>query len=179
MITLNKREKTIAVICVLFCLAFIGKQFVYARFVDYRDGLDNRMELVVRKIAQAKGVVHQETGYDTRLKDIERSVGLVSSEGDEMTRMASKAEAVARQVSIRVINVQPLTVRQEKFFVVYPLEVVLEGSWKGIARFINLMQTSNVSLSISQMRLEKHTAEGPSLHGRIVFSWIRLRPVEY
>ena len=176
MITLNKREKIIAVVCLTFCLGFVGKQLILSRFVDYRDGLEDRLELVARKITQAQGIIHREQDYDLRLNDVEKRIGLVSSEGEEMARMASKVEEVGRQVTVRVVNVQPLSVHKEKFYFIYPLEVVLEGEWKGIARFVNCMQASNGSLNIEQMRLEKSSDAARSLRGRIVLSWIRLRP---
>jgi hypothetical protein len=173
---LNKREKIIGVLCLMFCLFFVGKQIILTRFIDYQDELETRIKVVSRKIAQAKLIVRNQDFYEGRLKDLANKVGVISSEGTEVARGASRMEEVARQVGVRIVNVQPKAAREEKYFNVYSLEVVLEGEWKGAARFIQLFQASDISLNINELRLEKYSQEATALRGRLVLNWIRFKP---
>ena len=139
--TLNKREKIIAGVCLAFCLLFFGKQAAVAVFVDYQDELDNRVDLVKEKIAKARVVMAREPALQARIKDLSASIGTVTTEGAEMARGASRMEEVAGQVGVRIINVQPRTVRQEKFFSVIAVnqQIINNSSlavWKaGILNF--------------------------------------------
>ena len=171
---LNNREKIIGVLCMIFCLFFIGKQIIYTRFVDFQDDLETRIKVTSRKIAQAKAIIGRQFSYEAKLKELASKVGVVSSEGTEVAHSASRMEEVARQVGVRIVKVQPRTMRQEKYFNVYLLEVVLEGEWKSVARFIQLLQTSDGSLNIDELNLEKYSQEVTGLRGKIVVSWIRL-----
>jgi hypothetical protein len=176
---LTDREKMIFGVCIVLCLFFVGKHLVFRPLVEYRGELMDRIKVVRHKIAEARRFAAKESACDARREALSGIIGVAGVEGSETAHLVSKVEEVARQVYVRVVNVQPQTMSQKKFYYVYSLEIVIEGDWGSIARFIHLLQIAEPSLAIDQMRLEKIAENALALRGRIFLTWIRLKPAAH
>lgn len=172
---LTKREKIIALLCGAACVVFIGKQLFFERFFDSASDLEDRINVTARKITQAKALVKRQTGFDERLRELLRQIGVVTSESADMSGFTSEIENVARQAAVRVVNIQPQSVRQEKYYVVYPIEAALEGDWISICKFIHLLQSSEAALNLDELSLRKNSEETTVLQGQLSISVIRLK----
>jgi hypothetical protein len=175
---LTKREKIIAALCQVLIFSFLVKEILFSSILPLGEGLEDRVGIMEQKIAKTKAIIQRRDVYDRQLNAFEKMLGLASSEGVEMSDMAGRIGSAARQVNVKVSNIQPLKPREEKYFQIFPVEVTLDGEWPGLAKFIYLMQSQENSFGVEEADLEKYDTNTAALRGRLVLTRVRLKKAE-
>lgn len=171
----STREKVIAAVCGLICAAFLVKKVLVTGVAEYGGRLEDRITVVSGRLAQARQEISREGYYDGRLRYFTDILGKVGSEGAETSSMASRLDILAKSLNVRVLNVQPQKLREEKYYSVFPVEVIFEGKWKDVMNFLSRISSASERMEVRSLRLEKYTDPLADLRGSLVVARFRLR----
>jgi Tfp pilus assembly protein PilO len=173
---LNKREYIILAICVSLVLAYIGYQYYKNSSEESGSGIKGEIQIAQRKLAKNQSTIARGPGLNQQYLQLVKVLGTSKSEGVELSAMISKLEALARESNMHVANVQPQRTVTKDIVRIFSVELVVDGKWSSIAKFLYLAQSQPNFLNVEELNMEKYSDITSSLRGRIVLSRTRVIP---
>ncbi|MDD3374459.1 MAG: type 4a pilus biogenesis protein PilO [Candidatus Omnitrophica bacterium] len=173
---LSKRESQIFILCILVFLIYIGFQFVYKPIKSQEDLFEKKISVIKKKIKKNLNILKEEgvvkIAYDQYLEAFAQKL----SDQQEMSRISSEIEAVAKEADIKIIDMKPQRIREESFFKNFSLTVQTEGTMNLIMKFLYFLEQKPHHFQIEEVRLEKRSIRSQDIRCEIVASRILLDP---
>ena len=175
MVKLNEREKTIFIVCVVLIAAFGVFQLVLKPLKDAKENAADRIRVDERKLKKNLEIIKHSQSTEKQYQKLIEVMGTAGTEGAEVSTMVSRLEAAAKEADIHIANMQPQhSVVKQDIVRVFPVELVIDGQWAAITKFLYLVQSPPDLLNIEELNLEKYSDATAALRGRIVLSRVRV-----
>jgi Tfp pilus assembly protein PilO len=170
---LSKRELIIIIISAIIILSYVAYRFV-SNSPSEDGGLKGQIQMAHRKLGKNQAVISKGPAITQQYHQLVKILGVAKSEGVEVSAMVSKLEALAKESNMHVANVQPQRAVNKDIVRIFSVELVVDGKWSSIAKFLYLAQSQPNFLNVDELSLEKYSDITSSLRGRIVLSRIRV-----
>lgn len=171
---LNQRELIILALTVLMILAYGVFQFVIKPIQEGSEDIDSRITVAERKLAKNMAVINQAPALEAEYERLINYLGKASSEGAEASAMVARLEAAAREAGVHIANMQPQRAISKDILRIFPMELIIEGKWAKVVRFIYLVQAKPNLFNIDELNLEKYSDTASDLRGRLLLSRVKV-----
>ncbi|MCK4518481.1 MAG: type 4a pilus biogenesis protein PilO [Candidatus Omnitrophica bacterium] len=167
---LSKREKIIFFAAVSCVSIAILKTLVIAP-LNHKINLINRdiktsakqLELYMRYLSQKEAIAAE---YQKYLGNIKKS----ASNQEEMAKMLSEIEQLARNSSVYVTDMKPQKTAEKDFYVEYNIEVEIESEVESLINFLHQLNNSPQLLRAKKLRLNLKQKESTLLKSSILIT---------
>ncbi|MEI8012844.1 MAG: GspMb/PilO family protein [Candidatus Omnitrophota bacterium] len=170
----TRREVLFTVIATIFLLSYSVIQFGIRPFQKSCVDVREQIKLTGDTLIQSERVVGRagamEKGYDQLVKVF----GHPADENKETSAMMSHLETAAGSSGIHIVNMQPLRNGGKNLLKTFSVEVVFDGAWDTITKFLYLAQSRPNLLRIDDLNIEKYLELKGTLRGRVVLTTIRI-----
>jgi Tfp pilus assembly protein PilO len=167
---LNRREKLILVFTVILLLVYTVFQFMIKPMREGGNDITDRIQMAQHRLSKQQEIIHRQKAIEKEYKGLVDFLGAASSEGAEATAIVAKLEAAARESKVHIANMQPQRAVTKDILRVFPVELIVEGDWPSVVKFIYTVQNKSNLFNIDELNLEKYSDASSSLRGRLLLS---------
>ena len=169
--TLKSRERFMLIACVVLGLVFVGYQFLVKPFLEQAEVIDQKIELQENKLRKNLETIQQGQSVDAEFNNLLRILG--ERQGDE-AELVSVIESAAGQSNINISNMQPQKAVGRDFYKTYAVNLVMDGSWKDMIKFLYLLENAPHFCQVQQITIEKNSMMADTVRGRLTIGKLRV-----
>ncbi len=166
MLVLKFREQVIAAIAGLLVFSLAWTYFVIQPICAYQADLDTALKEKSLKLYEAKKVLDGQAAKSS----MEFALKKFYSDGlpqEEMSRMIKEIESAAAADGLQVVETKPQPLVQNSGWYELKINIVFEGRWIDIAKFLYQLDGSSKPLLINEITLESTLAQQLTIRGRL------------
>jgi len=172
---LTSREKLISLICCFMIAVFVLYHFAW-RFVKGNiDGLDAQIDGRLAGLKKARQLLAEASGYQQRYDEYLGRLGQNDSDEAVFSRLLSEIEQVSSQAGLKVSDMKPLRMREEKFYRMFPVSVAVDGELVATLEFIDLLQDHSHRFDVIDMRMDQAQRKGAEIKTRLVLGKVFIK----
>ena len=172
--TLNRRELVILYVCAAVIGVYGIFMLAVRPLIERGEAIGGQIEAAERRLAKNVQTAQQAADVDAEYQRLVSILGTEGSEGAEGSSMVSKLEAAARQADVQIANMQPQRTVSKEILKAFPVEIVIDGKWPNIVKFLYLVQSDPNLFNVDRLSLEKYSDTTASLRGNFVLSRTRV-----
>lgn len=166
----SRREKIFAFLAIGAGLFFMAYTFIlrpmFSKLAAQEEEIgsgDLQWKKSLKILSQEQSITRQYQPYSEILK-------LKGSDEQEMARVLSEVEAVAKGINIRVLDMKPKKVKSLDLYKSFSVDLVVEGAVRDISRFMLELQSPPRLIKVEKFRLQKESSAQPALKAFLVVS---------
>ncbi len=122
---------------------------VRAKFVR----INQSIKISEKQLAHDLRNVHQQEEITAEFEKYVEYVSRTGSDEEEVARVLGEIESLARQSSIYLANMKPLTPKEVDFYKEYAVEIEVEADINLLTQFLHQLNTSVQLLRVEKLRL--------------------------
>ncbi len=170
---LSKREGIIFIVTIAIIGVYGIFSLVVKPWLESAQDIDDQITAAEQKLGKQYKILAEARNKEKHYVKMVEAIGKVSSDAQEISSITNSLEKTSRQVGVKIANMQPQRPSNRGDFVVFAVDMILEGEWSKVVRFLYEIQNQPNSFSIIELNLEKYSDTTNVLRGRIVVSKIK------
>jgi hypothetical protein len=171
---LNPREKAILSLTLAVITAAGVMQLIIKPLRENSEDINGQIEATQKRLQKSLSLIQE---ADVRQNDYQKLAdifGKSSSEGVEASMIVAALEAAAKEAHVHIGNMQPQRALNKGSFSVFSVDLIVDGSWASITKFIYNVQVKPVFLNIEEMNIVKSSDTSSDLRARLLLSRLRV-----
>ncbi len=167
---LSKRESKIFIFCIFMIFIYVSYQFVYKPIEKKSKVLEGKIFKTQRRLKKNTKVLQRESVVQKKHKKYIVRFKQSLSNQEEMNRIFSEVEKVARESNVKIIDMKPNKIKEIDFYKVFSVNIQTQGSMDLISKFLYVLESDPYYFRIDEMNLEKRSTRTSYIKCRIVVS---------
>jgi Tfp pilus assembly protein PilO len=170
--TLSPRERLIFWICGFMIAVFVLYNFGWRMFQDGVDGIEGQISARTAKLKKARQSLVEAESYQQRHQDYQKSLGQQGTDEAVASQLLSEIEQVSVQTGLKVSDLKPLRIREDKFYRTFPVSVTVDGSFVTTLEFIDVLQNDPHRFDVLDLRMDQAQRRGEEIKTRLIMGKI-------
>lgn len=152
---LTKRELTIAIICLIFALAYGTLYGVIKPFYANQEELAQEIDAKKSLLRKYMETIDRADSLKRKYQDFLNQFRQNDNNDQVMTQLLSQIEKQASQLGLRISDLKPQRVKKEKFYNRFSVSLSLDSSVVDITKFLYTLQTEPYLFYVDEFTIEK------------------------
>ncbi len=165
---MTQREKMIFLICCFMIGLFLVYNLAWRSFKNNVDGIDVKIRAAAVKLQKARQTMTDAQRYERRYGEYQKSLSPQGTDEAVVSRLLSEIEQVSSQTGLKVSDLKPLRIREEKFYRVFPVSVIVDGTLVTTLEFIDVLQKEPYRFDVLDLRMDQTQRKGEEIKTRLV-----------
>ena len=153
MLKLKKREKQIFYIVVVLLSLFLVERLVFRPLADRLGQQDKEIELTKMKLTKAKLMAGQKGDILKEYSELEKYMKIKGSDEEVTSELLKEIEALARDSSISISEIKPISNQKRGVSKEHTIEVRTEASMPQLINFLYRLNNSTSMLRVQKFSL--------------------------
>lgn len=150
---LNKREKFLLYLTVALLVIWVLHGFIVKPIANKWKQIDEKIEISGLSLEKNQKIIDRKDRIRREYEKYATSVKMTGSEEEEMAKLLTEIESLARSSSVRIIGIKPRPIKKVQFYNIYFVELDAEGDIGQISKFIYDIQNSPQLLKVDKFSL--------------------------
>ncbi len=169
---MTRREKLIFLICCCMIGLFLVYNLVWRSFRENVDGIDAQVSVAAAQLKKIRRTVADARPYEQRYAAYQKSLSQQGTDEAVVSRLLSEIEQVSTQTGLKVSDLKPLRIRDEKFYRMFPVSVMVDGTLVTTLEFIDVLQKEPHRFDVLDLRIDQTQRKGEEIKSRVVMGKI-------
>lgn len=166
--TLTRREKLIFLICCFVIGVFVLYNVGWRTVRQSIDGLEARVAAATAKLQKTYQTLSDGENYQRRYEGYQQSLAQDGTDEAVVSRLLSEIEQVSAQTGLKVSDLKPLRVRDEKYYRTFSVSITVDGSLVTTLAFIDALQQEPHRFDVTDLRMDQAQRRGEDIKTRVV-----------
>ena len=159
------------IVCIVLIVVFAGYQFLAKPVLEETEMIDQKIAVMENKLKKNLEIIQKAQAIDAQFAELLNTLGEKS--GDE-AEMVSAIESAANQTDVHITNMQPQKVINKDSYKLFAVNLVMDGKWKDIMKFLYLLENTPHFCQVQQITLEKNSMMADTVRGRLTIGKLRV-----
>jgi Tfp pilus assembly protein PilO len=152
---LTRREISIAIICLVFALAYGAIFGIIKPFMTHKEELAQEIEAKKMLLNKYVETIDKAKDMESKYHDFLDQFQQNDTNDQVMTQLLSQIEKQATELGLRISDLKPRRVKKEKFYNRFSVSLSLDSSLIDITKFLYILQTEPYLFYVDEFTIEK------------------------
>lgn len=159
---LSGREKFFITITILLVVGYVLVFVVFRVWTEQVEELDQRINAQKTKLARELKMIDSGKNMDRQFAANWEKFRISKSPQQVMSSILSQVEEIAGELKLKILELKPNTPQKEADLRLFSVNLMVEGSFKDIVKFVYMLQKDPYFFDVKQFRFDRDASSSES-----------------